>query len=1079
MKKQSWFLTGCICLVGILSVSSSVMAGLTGYDQKARRILRAAGVKGGLIVHIDCGDGKLTASLCADDRYLVHGLDDEAADINLARNYIQSIGLYDKVSVDTFDGRRLPYTDNLVNLVVAEDLDTVPMKEIERVLCPKGVAYIKIEGKWTKRIKPRLKQIDEWTHYLHGPDNNAVAQDTVVGPPRHMQWIGSPLWSRNHHKLCSISSVVTAEGRIFYIADEASPANINLPGKWAMTARDAFSGVMLWHKPIKSWTWHGIRFRSGPPQVTRLLVVSGDRLYAPLELSGPVSVMDAATGQTLKTYEDTGGAEEIILVGGILLVLKGSPVAEQAVGHPAFAARFQLPNRKTIIAVDTKTGRTLWKWSDPQMNLMPETLASDGRNVYIQVGSGVACIDLKSGETLWNTGERGEIRARNKKATFGKYTLVAVDGVILCNLSGQLTALSARTGRTLWECEAGGGFHSPLDIFVIDGLVWQGLHNSASIAPPPRRSFNEGRDLHTGQVKRTNTIMVDLQTSGHHHRCYREKATARYIITGKRGIEMMDLVGDNHSRNNWVRGTCQYGILPANGLIYAPPHACGCYMESKLWGFWALSAQRTEVPRIPEDQRLEKGPVYDEARGTSAEVRGANEWPQYRHDPLRSGVAGTIVPTQLQPAWRAEIGGRLTPPVVVGGKVLLSVLNEDAVIALDETSGEVLWRYVAGGRVDSPPAVYKGMVLFGSADGYVYCLRLSDGELIWRFLAAPVDMRGVAEDRIESIWPVHGSVLLLNDVAYCSAGRSTWLDGGFDLYGLDPATGSVVYRTRFESRHPELGEGTTEAKPEHVTRIDQNTTDYKTFLSPDLSDSFSMAGGSISDVLVSNGRDVFLHHTCFDAKLKVQDRMARHLFSTTSLLDDAENHRSHWFLGTGDFSRIPVSYSWIINRPGRRSTMTAVPTGVLMVYDDRAVWGVKRKGGANGQYSLFQKENTAFPDEEESLPDFRIIAREQAEACLWIKDLPVRTKAMLKSGEHLFMGILPMDIPQDDPHAAYEGRKGGGIWIVAARDGTKVAEYELDSPTVWDGMAAAKGRLYLSMMDGSVLCLAEKSMAFK
>jgi hypothetical protein len=103
--------------------------------------------------------------------------------------------------------------------------------------------------------------------------------------------------------------VVTAQGRIFYIVDEASAANMNLPGKWAIVARDAFNGVKLWRKPMPSWTWHRLRFRSGPPQVTRLLVASGNRLYAPLGLNAPVSVMDAVTGDTLKTYDDTAGTE--------------------------------------------------------------------------------------------------------------------------------------------------------------------------------------------------------------------------------------------------------------------------------------------------------------------------------------------------------------------------------------------------------------------------------------------------------------------------------------------------------------------------------------------------------------------------------------------------------------------------------------------------------------------------------------------------------------------------------------------------------------------------------------------------
>jgi hypothetical protein len=32
----------------------------------------------------------------------------------------------------------------------------------------------------------------------------------------------------------------------------------------------------------------------------------------------------------------------------------------------------------------------------------------------------------------------------------------------------------------------------------------------------------------------------------------------------------------------------------------------------------------------------------------------------------------------------------------------------------------------------------------------------------------------------------------------------------------------------------------------------------------------------------------------------------------------------------------------------------------------------------------------------------------------------------------------------------------------------------LSSPPVFDGMAAAGGRLYLSLMDGSILCLARR-----
>jgi outer membrane protein assembly factor BamB len=864
---------------------------------------------------------------------------------------------------------------------------------------------------------------------------------------------------------------VTAGGRLFFLVDEAPPANINLPGKWTLVARDAFSGVTLWKKPLESWAWHRIGFRSGPPQLTRLLVASNDRLYSPLELNGPICQIDAATGETLKTFEATAGAEELVVVDGLLIVLKGSPVAEQAFQDAAFKDQYRFPNEKQIVAIDATSGKALWQWSDPEMSPMPETLAADARRVYVQVNEGVACLDVASGKAAWIFGD-ATVKANRKKLSFGVNTLVVADDVVLSKLSGRLTALSAERGEKLWDCDAGGGFHAPLDVFVIDGLVWQGLHTSDSVAPAPVHDFAEGRDLHTGEVKATNDVAVDLQTAGHHHRCYREKATDRFILTGKRGIELIDLEGNQQSRNNWIRGTCQYGIMPANGLIYVPPHSCGCYMESKLRGFWAMAAdspQAAEIRRpVPDDKRLETGPAFGETRTPPAE--SAADWPTYGHDPLRSGVATTAIPGKLTPTWQTAIGGRLTQPVAAEGKVVISRVDENTVMALDQRTGSVLWRRAVGGRVDSPPTIHRGTVLFGSADGWVYCLRLSDGQIVWRFLAAPTELNAVAFDRLESLWPVHGSVLVLDGVAYCSAGRSTWIDGGIDLYGLDPATGKVVSRNHYESRHPEYREGKPDALQAHESQIDQNKTDYKTFLQPDLSDSFSMAGGTVSDVLVSDGANVFLHQAKFTPRLEKRDDFSRHLFSTSSLLDDAENHRSHWVLGSGDFSRVGVAYSWVVDRPGSRMPTIAVPTGVMMVFDEEAVWGVRRQGNSDGRYSLFKMENRPFSPGEAAPPDFRAIPKEQVQPNVWQIDLPVRMTAMLKSGDNLLLGVAPVEIPLDDPYAAYEGRMGGSLWVCSEGDGAKLAELPLASPVVWGGMAAADGRLFAATAAGSLLC---------
>src|SRR6185437_717324 len=201
------------------------------------------GIKGGVIVHLGCGDGKLTAALRVNDSYIVQGLD---ADVTRARQNIQSLGIYGPVSVEKWAGDRLPYVDNLVNLLVADTLGKVPMDEVMRVLVPNGVALI--GGK--KTVKPRPPEMDDWTHYFYDARGNAVSKDTAVGPPERLQWVGSPRWSRHHDRISSLSAMVSAGGRMFYIMDEGSRISILLPSKWVLTARDAFNGTILWRKDI-------------------------------------------------------------------------------------------------------------------------------------------------------------------------------------------------------------------------------------------------------------------------------------------------------------------------------------------------------------------------------------------------------------------------------------------------------------------------------------------------------------------------------------------------------------------------------------------------------------------------------------------------------------------------------------------------------------------------------------------------------------------------------------------------------------------------------------------------------------
>ena len=1049
-------------------------------DAEARRILEATGVRGGLVVHVGCGDGSLTAALGANEGFLVHGLGRDPAKLAAARRHVREKGLYGKVTVAPWAGRRLPHIDGLVNLVACKDLGELPMAEVLRVLAPGGVAYVRSDGVWKRTVKPRPGDIDEWTHFLHDATNNAVADDARIGPPKHMQWLGGPLWGRHHHHLASISAVVTAGGRLFAIADEGSTASIRAPGRWVLHARDAFSGVLLWTRTMGPWANHTRGFRSGPVQLPRTLVADGQAVYAPLGIESPLTALDAATGKVLRTYAQTTGTEEVLLDDGMLLVLVGAPMAEQAAVDPTRRGQAVYPNTKTIRAFEAATGKALWQRSAQAAGQpVPVTLAASPEGVFFQTSQAVVCLDRRTGKPRWTapTAQPAKPAAPKAPAKAGKKprrkrkprnsrsvgwavsTLVVRDGVVLLAADGKLRALAADEGKPLWNCAARPGFRSASDVFVIGGKVY--------LAP----TFAQPRDLRTGIVHPRKDVIADLQTAGHHHRCYREKATSRYILTGHRGVEFLDLAGENHVRCNWIRGVCQYGIMPANGLLYAPPHICGCLMEAKIFGFWAV---RPSGPSGNDDgggiQRLRKGPAYPKAAEAPAGGKPTPGWPTLRGDVRRSGSAATAV-GKIEDLWQAKLPGRGTPPVVAGGTVIVSAIDAQQVVALDVGNGARRWAFTSEGRVDSAPTIHDGRVLFGCTGGWVYCLRLADGQEAWRHLAAPGEELAVAMERVESLWPVHGSVLVQNGTAYAAAGRSSYLDGGIRLVALDVRTGRCLARRRVRSEHPKAGEGKDRQGEFPRQAIAQNATDYKTFTASDHSDAFSMDGAT-NDVLVGDGRDVFLRQLRFDAALKPQPK-APHLMSTSRLITDGEVHRSHWFLGTGDFSRIPVAYSWIVYAPTRWPWRLSVPHGLLLTFDAKTVWGVRRAKARGGMgYLLFAEDNrSAVEAQAPPLPDFRKTDRAKPVRFRWSAPLDLRPRAMIRAGESLLLSGWSGVGDASDPAGAFEGRAPAVLRRVSTADGTTQAERPLPAAPVWDGLATAGGRVYVTTVDGRVLCL--------
>ena len=1059
-------------------------------QQKAHAILEKTGVKGGLIVCLGCTDGKLVTALHANERYLVQGLSAHPENVNQARQYLHEQGIYGRVTVELLTNGRLPYIENLADLVVIRGSQDVSTDEVMRVLSPGGVVCRLQKGNYHITTKPRPEDTDDWTHFLHGADNNPVSRDARIGPPRQMQWLSDPMWCRNHHTLASISSVVSTGGRIFYIADQSPAASIEIPSHWSLIARDAYNGKKLWEKRLPSWANHLRRFRSGPVQLPRLLVAHDNRVYAPLGEDNILKSMNAATGEILQSYQQTKGVEELIVNRGVIYAVTGKPVPEQMVSREKWLKKNHediktYPNQKTIKAFQSETGKQLWKWSDSSNSrYIPLTLAATGDHMFFRTERKIFCLDQHTGRINWSSSGRPAEKPRDQPLRIPGWSVASLlveDGVALSAYRGALTALEQQTGNILWRCPCEHGFHSPPDIMAINGEVWIGGHWPGSVRGRYGDiPFSQARDLQTGKLLKSNSIVPKLWTAGHHHRCYRNKATTRYIMTGKRGIEFIDVDSSHHSRNNWVRGVCQYGIMPANGLIYAPPHACGCYMESKLYGFWALApGSRKQKHANPGNQdQLERGAAYGKTKEKSKQQadEGTRSWPSYRHDFLRSGSAHGTVPVDLTVQWKKKIGVNLTQPVIADGRVFVSSQSTHQIKALKSANGKDIWCFTADGPVDSPPTIYQNLVIFGSTGGSVYCLRANDGKLVWRFSSGFNNRQTVVRDHLESVWPVHGSVLVQEGIVYFAAGRSSYLDGGIWIYGLDPETGKVLHKKQVQSKHPDYKTSLSRKNagiydPSRIDTTvsleDQNAVDWKTLLDPDHSDAFSMSG-AINDVLVGDGQSVYMKQLRFDKRLDRQSERGSHLFSTSRLLDGSEVHRTHWVLGTGEFSRLEVAYPWIANqREGRDGIHLASPYGLMLTFNKDSVWGIWRRYQKPGYLLWADKKHDT---REKGLHDFRKI-QDDAGHHAWSEVIAMHPRSMVKSRDHIFLGGTQDVRHTDNPYKAYKGEDIGILWVMDAANGKKRAGFKLDAPPVWDGMAVAEHKLFVALKNGTLQCL--------
>ena len=1051
-------------------------------DTGRTALVQDAGVKGGVVVSVGWENDTFLTDLYPGQQYVVQGINTDAKAIAAAREAIKVAELYGPVSAVPFDGNVLPYIDNSVNLlIITETFASIPIDEFERVLTPGGSVLMKqwfatdLGGlirisnpeltDWVRLQKPVSAELDEWTHYLHGPDNNAVSKDTQIGPPGRIQWVGGERKTRHHENMSSFSACVSTGGRVFYILDEADRSSMYFSPKWKLIACDAYNGKTLWKRDIvkwHSWLW---QHKSGPARLTRKLVAVGDKVYVTLEKKGSLSLLDASTGETIRTFPESEGTEEFIVYKDILYLVRNEGDFRYI---EAYAAN----------------GTRVWSVKTP---IIPNTLAASKLGLFYHNGDSLQRRALSNGDLLWTSppiltdkgllayldtnfepklvvhgnvvlfegGSKGKSIVKKMKRTKGKDAPTApVKG-------DEITAVDASTGKILWVHDhPKSGYASPEDILVAGGVVWFGDTSNHQTLNHPPLSNGEMFGYNPLSGNLVSNFLPDVETFWFHHRCYPAKATEKYLLTSRTGVEFIDYKNETWKIHHWIRGACLYGIMPANGLIYTPPNPCNCFPETMNPGFNALAAYREEDLKSRkwnvQEGRLVKGPAYGNVKVTKP---GSESWPTYRHDTKRSGTASTDVPADLTVAWRTKVGCNVTQAIIADEKVFVAGIDNHTVYALESKLGKVLWTYTVGARVDSPPTYHEGTILFGSTDGRVYCIRASDGQLVWSFLAASLDQKLMAYEQLESVWPVHGSVLIRDNEAVFVAGRSMYLDGGLRLFRLNAATGEIISETILDDLDPSTGKNMqVDHTGERILPV------------------------ALNDILSCDEKHIYMRSQTFDLQGKRtrldpysgrdQKGDEQHLFCPTGFLDDTWHHRSYWVYGKG----------WTGGMTGWMQAGNATPSGRIMSFDKIRICAFARRSqyfyvSTPIEYKLYG-----------SIGD----DRHKTSYRTWSTVLPIFVRAMVVSEDKVFVAG-PADIMDEEmfrlnrhrskleeveKHSGlrerqeklWEGSEGASLMVVDINNGSIVSEQKLDTLPVFDGFAAAEGKLFMSTTDGDVVC---------
>ncbi len=800
---------------------------------EASDVRQATGITSGLTIVLGSTDGALEQGLVSEGQMLVQGFTTSPEQCAAARKTLYDQKLYGTASIDLIDSyQRLPLYENLVNLLVA-DLDALgaqapSVAEIKRVLGFEGAAYLKKNGSWGVERKPTPAETDEYTHWYYDAARSNFSGDGLCNPPNALRWTGWPVSPDGYAAIRVGGGVVfmrTGDGDIMKYPEETERLSIR------MVAKDAFSGVTLWQKPI------------GRVERAFEYAVVGDEnlfIYTTPDGRDPgwdslwLEAWDIRTGESRMRFP-VGGLDEVTSCENM----------DRNMKWRYWGTTLGVTQGKLIYTYGTNLwvrresdGELLYTKSADEEGIIKTALVADDLLIVLQLAHpcredvrgfprtpfhSLTAYNFESGEEEWTVGGSelwNDLNLGSDARLFTPDLTGYKNGLLplgFHNLPMSETKyktddmivvlLDAGTGTRKWvvrdKIKMQLGKTPERDFFIVGDRLYSSQLGSV-------RTY----DLNDGSILLNESFGYKDDKSGRIDpslNCHNGTATSKYLLLNKAFVPWQgladyanapDKTSPEFYQTRLLSHACYAHLTPAYGTIYSNQGTCNC--AALLPGATALYSRMPTTER-PDDDRRSTTYVTASSAALSAQTEAANTLvaTDWRTPGDRSVMCVSGPRVGSRGTGSIEVWGysKKTIEKQIGDLLITAYVHEHRITATKD--GAVQWNFVAGGRIGSRGELQSDgdRLFFGSHDGYVYAVNLSDGSLAWRVLAAVDDLRMTAFGQVESAWPVF-NVVHDNGTLYFCAGRHQDIDGGLHFYSVNAQSGSVNWHVRFKSGIP-------------------------------------------------------------------------------------------------------------------------------------------------------------------------------------------------------------------------------------------------------------------------------------